>query len=108
RLAPEVKASGSSTPQITEVFAESTAPGLTRQPAFFRPGIAVDLDYRDSNPPTRTAVRLDPLPVTGATRGGRYQVTFDSYHDQDFAHYSFRETTIDLQQSVPLLHDRRV
>ena len=108
RLAPDVKASGSSTPTITEAFDESTAPGLTRQPAFFRPGITVDLDYRDSLPPTRTAVRLDPLPIAGASRGGRYQVTFDSYHDQDFDHYSFRTTRIDLQQFVPLLHGYRV
>ena len=109
RLAPDVKASGSSTRHRSPMCStESTAPGLTRQPAFFRPGIAVDLDYRDSNPPTRTAVRLDRLPLAGASRGGRYQVTFDSYHDQDFDHYSFRKTTIDLQQFVPLLHDHRV
>jgi hypothetical protein len=108
RLAPGVKASGSSTPKITEAFDESTAPGLTRQPAFFRPGITVDLDYRDTIPPTRTAVRLDTLPITGASRGGRYQVDFASYHDQDFDQYSFRKTTIDLQQFVPLLHGHRV
>jgi hypothetical protein len=36
RLAPDVKASGSSTPTITDAFDDSTAPGLTRQPAFAR------------------------------------------------------------------------
>jgi hypothetical protein len=108
RLAPGVKPSESSSPTITEAFDESTAPGLTRQPAFFRPGITVDLDYRESMPPTRTAVRLDPLPIAGASRGGRYQVTFNAYHDQDFDQYSFRQTRIDLQQFVPLLHVHRV
>jgi hypothetical protein len=108
RLAPGIKASGSSTPTITDAFDDSTAPGLTRQPAFFRPGITVDLDYRDSMPPTRTAARLDPLPIAGASRGGRYQITFDSYHDQGFDLYSFRKTRIDLQQFVPLLHGYRV
>jgi hypothetical protein len=108
RLTPVIKASGSSTPTITDGFDESSAPGLTKQPAFFRPGITVDLDYRDSIPPTRTAVRLDPLPIAGASQGGRYQVSFASYHDQDFDQYSFRKITIDLQQFVPLLHGYRV
>jgi hypothetical protein len=108
RFAPGVNASGSSTPAITDAFNESTAPGLTRQPAFFRPGIAVDLDYRDSIPATRTAVRLDTLPIAAPSRGGRYRVNLDAYHDQDFDRYSFRKTTIDLQQFVPLLHGHRV
>jgi hypothetical protein len=108
RLAPGINASGSTTPTITEAFDESTAPGLTRQPAFFRPGIAIDLDYRDSIPPTRTAVRLDTLPIAAASRGGRYRVNLDAYRDQDFEQYSFRKTTIDLEQFVPLLHGHRV
>jgi hypothetical protein len=108
RLSAGIKASGSSTPKITDAFDESTAPGLSRQPAFFRPGITVDLDYRDTIPPTRTAVRLDPLPIAGPSRGGRYQINFASYQDQDFDQYSFRKTTIDLQQFVPLLHGHRV
>ena len=108
RVSPDVDASGSSTPIVTDAFDESAAPGLIRQPTFFRPGFTVDLDYRDSNPPTRTAARLDPLPIAGASRGGRYQVKFDSYRDQDFDRFSFRKTTIDLQQFVPLLYERRV
>ena len=108
RLTPEIKRSESSTRATTKAFDESTAPGLVGQPTFFRPGITVDLDYRDSLPPTRTAVRLDPLPVAAASHGGRYQVNFASYHDRDFDQYSFRKTTIDLQQFVPLLHGYRV
>lgn len=108
RFAPGVKAPSSSTPSIDDVFDESTAPGLTRQPPFLRSGLTVDLDYRDSIPPTRTAVRLDRLPLAGASRGGRYQATLTSYHDQEFDQYSFRKTTLDLQQFVPLLHGHRV
>jgi hypothetical protein len=107
-LAPAIKASASSTPTITEAFDESTAPGLTRQPAFFKSGITVDLDYRDTIPSSRTAVRLDTVPLGGAARGGRYRLTLDSYDDRDFDRYSFRKTTIDLQQFVPLLYGHRV
>ena len=78
RLAPGIKASGEETPSITDRFDESTAPGLTRQPPFFLSGIGVDLDYRESIPPARTAVRLDRVPLAGAARGGRYQVTLTS------------------------------
>ena len=35
-------------------------------------------------------------------------MTLASYHDQEFDRYSFRKTTIDLQQFVPLLHGHRV
>jgi hypothetical protein len=105
---PGIEPRRSVTPVITDAYDESTAPGLTRQPAFIRSGIAVDLDYRDSTPPTRTAVRLDQLPLAGVSRGGRYQVSLASYDDRDFDRYSFRKTTIDLQQFVPLLHSQRV
>ena len=93
---------------ILDVFDESTAPGLSVQPTFFKGDVFVDLDYRDSIPPTRTAPRLDRLPLAGASRGGRYQVTFSSYRDTEEDRYSFRQTRIDLQQHVPLLRGQRV
>jgi hypothetical protein len=108
RLAPGIKARKSSAPVITDLFDESTAPGLTIQPAFFKSGVAVDLDYRDTMPSSRTAARLDQVPIAGASRGGRYQLRLDSYQDQDFDRYTFRKTTIDVQQFVPLLHGHRV
>jgi hypothetical protein len=108
RFAPGIKAPSSSTPVITDVFDESTAPGLTSQPLFFRSGLTVDLDYRDAIPPIRTAVRLDQLPLAGASRGGRYQGTLTWYDDRELDRYSFRKTTVDLQQFVPLLHGHRV
>ena len=108
RTAPEIKSPGSSTPSIDDVFDETTAPGLARQPPFFIGGMAMDLDYRDSNPPTRTAVRLDRPPIAGASRGGRYQARWTAYHDREFDRSSFRRTRIDLQQFLPLLHAHRV
>lgn len=95
-------------PSIVDVFDESTAPGLSVQPTFFKSDVFFDLDYRDSTPPTRTAPRLDRLPLAGASRGGRYQVTFSSYRDTEAHRYSFRQTRIDLQQHVPLLRSQRV
>lgn len=107
RFAPTVKDPGN-TPSIIDAFNESTAPGVTIQPPFFKWDVFVDLDYRDSIPPLRTAPRLDRLPLPAASRGGRYQATLASFHDQEFDRYSFRKTTIDLQQFLPLLHGHRV
>jgi outer membrane protein assembly factor BamA len=107
RFAPDITAPGR-TPSILNAFDGATVPGLTQQPAFFKWDAAVDLDYRDSIPPTRTAVRLDRLPLAGASRGGRYQVTFSSYDDRELNKYSFRTTRIDLQQFVPFLRGHRV
>jgi hypothetical protein len=108
RLSPGVRAKRSTSPLITDEFDESTAPGLTRQPDFFMSTAALDLDYRESLRPTRTATRLDQLPLSGAASGGRYQVSLASYRDQDFDRYSFRRTTIDLQQFVPMFYGYRV
>jgi outer membrane protein assembly factor BamA len=107
-LAPRIQNDPGKIRLIQEAFDESTAPSLSEQPAFLRTAVSVDLDYRDSIPPTRTAVRLDQIPIAGASRGGRYQVTFASYRDQELGRYSFRQTTIDLQQHLPLLHGHRV
>ena len=103
RFAPDVTA-----PSIQDAFDGATVPGLLQQSAYFKWDAAADLDYRDSVPPTRTAPRLDRLPLAGAARGGRYQVTYSSYDDREFERYSFRKTRIDLQQFVPLLHGHRV
>ena len=103
RFAPDITA-----PSIEDAFDGATVPGLLQQSAYFKWDAAADLDYRDSVPPTRTAVRLDRLPLAGASRGGRYQVTYSSYDDREFERFSFRKTRIDLQQFVPLLHGHRV
>ena len=108
RLDPRIKGVKSSELPITALFDESSAPGVTTQPPFIRSGIAIDVDYRDSTPPARTGTRLDRVPLAGASRGGRYQVALASFDDRAFERYSFRRTTIDLQQFVPLLHGHRI
>lgn len=95
-------------PSIQDVLADSTAPGLTQQPTFLRTDVFVDLDYRDSIPSTRTAARLDQAPLAAASRGGRYRISLASYRDRELHRYSFRRTTIDVQQHVPFLHGHRV
>lgn len=107
-LEPSIRARTSHGRPITDLFDESSAPGLTQQPTFVRTEISLDIDYRDSIPPTRTARRFDQLPLAGASRGGRYGVSIGSYRDYDLERYSFRRTTVDLQQHVPFLEGYRV
>lgn len=91
-----------------DVFSPEQVPGLAHQPAFTRTGVFVDVDYRDTIPSTRTAVRLDQAPLAGASRGGRYQLSFADYQDLDLGQFSFRRVTVDLQQHVPFLDGHRV
>ena len=93
---------------ITDIFDEPSAPGLRTQPSFFQTDLSLDVDYRDSIPSTRTGKRFDQLPLAGASRGGRYKMSVAWHADRDFDRYSFRQTTVDLQQHVPFLHGHRV
>jgi len=77
-------------PSIGDQFDEVTAPGLTRQPNFLHADMSVDVDTRD---------------VPGyPTSGGRYRLSVASFHDQDYAQYSFRRVEADAAQYIPLLH----
>ena len=105
---PRIRDARGTQPSVTDLHSEATAPGLLRQPWFFEADVGLDVDYRDSIPSTRTATRFDQLPLAAASRGGRYQATAGSYSDLDFDSFSFRRTTVDLQQYVPLLHGHRV
>jgi hypothetical protein len=106
-LEPSLRRSRGAFPSIQDVFTPAAAPGVLEQPAFLRSDLVVDLDYRDSIPPTRTARRLDQLPLAAAWRGGRYQLTRTTYRDQEMGRYSFRRTTIDVQQHLPFLRGQR-
>ena len=105
---PTVRAPIQDGQSITDIFDEPTAPGLRTQPSFVQTDASLDLDYRDSIPSTRTAKRFDQLPLAGAARGGRYRMNVAWHADRDFDHYSFRQTTVDLQQHVAFLHGHRV
>jgi hypothetical protein len=105
---PRIRRSTGPFPSLHDVFTNATAPGLTEQPTYIQSEAFIDLDYRESIPPTRTARRLDQLLLPAASRGGRYQVKQTIYRDQDLGRYSFRRTTIDLQQYLPFLKGNRV
>jgi outer membrane protein assembly factor BamA len=83
-------ATGALYPSTGDRFDEISAPGLTRQPDFLHADVSVAVDTQD---------------VPGyPTSGGRYQLSFASFHDQDFAQYSFRRLDADAAQYIPLFH----
>jgi outer membrane protein assembly factor BamA len=77
-------------PATGDRFDEVTAPGLTRHPDFLHADLSVAVDTQD---------------VPGyPTSGGRYRVSVASFHDQDYAQYSFRRLDADVAQYIPLFH----
>jgi hypothetical protein len=75
-------------PDSMELFTESTAPGISRQPAFIHSDAAVTWDGRDR--PGRP------------TRGGVYTATYTRYADMDGGPYSFHLTQLEATKYVPL------
>jgi hypothetical protein len=84
-------AAGTSTlsPSTGDRFDDVSAPGLTRQPGFLHADVSVDVDTQD---------------VPGyPTSGGRYRLSYASFHDQDYSQYSFRRLDADAAEYIPLL-----
>jgi hypothetical protein len=77
-------------PSTQDVFDESSAPGLTREPGYLHSDLFVDVDARDE--------------PGYPTSGGRYRVSVGAYHDQTYSRYSFRRVEADAEQYIPLLH----
>lgn len=75
-----------STPSIEQVFTESTAPGLTSQPAFVQLGEGARLE---------PALFNDHLQLD-------YLAQFQQYIAASDSHYSFRRFTADLSHTIPL------
>jgi hypothetical protein len=80
-------------PSIEALFSDVTAPGLARQPDYFRTSAFAEVDYRQ------------PL---NARRGGWYRLDISRYDDRDYGAYSFQQATVDLRQYVSFLAERRV
>lgn len=80
-------------PSIDELFDETTAPGLARQPDFLRTSAFVELDTREPRYPRG---------------GGYYLVELSRYDDRTLDAYSFRQLDVDLQQFIGFLRGRRV
>jgi hypothetical protein len=77
-------------PATGDRFDEITAPGLARQPDFLHADLSVAVDTQD---------------VPGyPTSGGQYRFSVASFHDQDYAQYSFRRLNADAAQYIPLFH----
>jgi outer membrane protein assembly factor BamA len=74
-------------------FNESSAPGLTRQANFVRPGVFGQIDYRD-----------DPA---GPKAGGNYVVQHTWYRDQSLGSFNFGRWDVDVQQYVPFFNRTR-
>src|SRR5579884_40070 len=76
------------------VYPPAAAPGIDRQTMFVRAGPVASFDYLDS----------DRLPRSG----GLYMARYLWYHDQQLNRYSFRRSTAEVQQYVPLFHKTHV
>ena len=79
---------------IRDVFFPSHVPSLDVQPDFLRYELSADVNLRE--------------PLGNPRRGGQYKVAYQWFDDRDLGRYSFRRVDVDLQQYVPLVHDRRV
>jgi outer membrane protein assembly factor BamA len=77
-------------PSTGDVFDESSAPSLTRQPSYLHSDVFLDVDLRD----------VPEYP----TRGGRYRVSVAAFHDRTYSQHSFRRVEADAEQYIPLLH----
>ena len=80
-------------PSISNVFSDTTAPGLSAQPTFIRSFAFAEVDYRQPK---------------NARKGGLYRVDFSHYEDRDLNAYSFNRVDVDLQQAFSILAERRV
>jgi surface antigen Omp85-like protein len=93
-LDPYIGEGRSSTiPTVSAVFDDASAPGLSRQPTFFRPFAFVEVDYRQPK---------------NARKGGFYRADFSHYDDRDRNEYSFNRVDVDLRQAFSILAERRV
>jgi outer membrane protein assembly factor BamA len=93
-MRPRLRGTDQDTPSIEERFAPPDMPGWGGRGRFLRHQATAEVNYRN--------------PRGNPRRGGRYAVAFQKYVDQDDGRYSFDRVELDLQQYVPLLHDRRV
>jgi hypothetical protein len=75
-------------PNTSDLFTETSAPGLATQPSFLHGDVSVAADWLDH--------------AGHPTRGGLYRVAAASYSDRDAGTYSFRRYEVEASQFVPL------
>jgi hypothetical protein len=81
-------------PSTEELFSESTAPGLNRQPNFLESGMLVEFDTRDQPGNPRSGTYVSLLTVR--------------YGDRDDLGYEFRRGAAEVQQYFPIFDKKRV
>jgi len=75
-------------------FKPAEAPGIDRQPNYFRNGVFAQFDYRDN--------------TIGPKQGGNYVAQYTFFKDNKFGSYGFRRVDVDLQQYIGFLNKTRV
>ncbi len=72
----------------TDLFSDTSAPGIRTQPPFLHSEVSVEADWRDH--------------PGHPTRGGYYRAAAALYSDRDVGTYSFRRYELEASQFVPL------
>jgi hypothetical protein len=75
-------------PNTTDLFTETSAPGLRTQPSFLHGDVSVAADWRDH--------------AGHPTSGGLYRAAVAAYSDRDAGTYSFRRYEVEASQFIPL------
>lgn len=81
-------------PSIDEIFDESTAPGLERQPDYWWSRVFLDLDYRDQPGNVRS--------------GGHFRLSYDDWRDQQSYGFSYRDIYFEGLHAFPIFDKKRV
>jgi hypothetical protein len=79
-------------PNTTDLFTETSAPGIRTPPSFLHGDVSVAADWRDH-----------PSHPTG---GGLYRAAAATYSDRDAGTYSFRRYEVEASHFVPLFSKR--
>jgi len=90
-------AGNASTPRLRsvgEVFSAETLTAIDGEPTYLSSGAFVDIDSRDEPGNPRS--------------GGRYAANWSVFKDQDLGLHDFTQYDVEVQQYIPLFHQRRV
>jgi hypothetical protein len=85
---------GQSSPSIEQVYAEATAPGLTRQPGFLQPGEGLQFLHHGGG--------LGQNANFGVEYDIDWTANFQQFFAPSISAYSFRRVTIDATNEFPL------
>jgi hypothetical protein len=81
-------------PNTSQLFTDTTAPGLAQQPAFLHGDVSVAADTRNY--------------AGHPTSGGLYRATVATYADRNYGKYSFQRYDVEAAQFLPIVADNWV